>query len=128
MSAFTQEITFAAPVGDVFRALTNGEQHSAFTGAPAEITADAGAAWSAYGGAIHGRTIEVVTDQRLVQAWRPGNWEEGVYSLVRIELQPAGAGTRLTLHHSGCPEGTQEHLEAGWHERYWQPLRAHLEG
>jgi activator of HSP90 ATPase len=67
-----------------------------------------------------------VAGKRLVQSWRPGNWDEGIHSLVRIELEADETGTKLSLFHDACPEGTVEHLEQGWHDRYWTPLAAWL--
>lgn len=122
-----QEIVFPASPQRVFEALMNAEQHSAFTGGPAEISRDAGGAFSCHGGQIVGRTIEVIANERIVQAWRVGTWDDGVYSIVKLELRGEGGGTRLVLDHAGFPEGAGEHLEGGWHKMYWEPLRAYLD-
>ena len=121
-----QELTFATTPQTVFNALMQSAEHSAFTGAPAVIDAQAGGAWTAFGGAISGRTIELVPNQRIVQAWRPGNWPEGKYSMVHFELHAHPEGTRIVLEHTGYPDGQGEHLDAGWHDRYWTPLAAWL--
>jgi activator of HSP90 ATPase len=70
--------------------------------------------------------LELVPGQRIVQAWRAANWEEGVYTVVRIELNGDGKTTKLTLDQTGIPEGQGEHLEGGWHKMYWEPLRKYL--
>ncbi len=49
-------------------------------------------------------------------------WDDGVYSVVRFELTPAGVKTRVVLAHAGDPDGTGEPLDAGWHPNYWEPL------
>jgi activator of HSP90 ATPase len=67
-----------------------------------------------------------VPGERVVQAWRAGNWEPGVYSLARFELAADGAGTRLVFDHTGFPGGDAAHLEAGWEANYWKPLRESL--
>ena len=54
---------------------------------------------------------------------KPSDWRDGVYSVVRIELQKAGDSTRVLLDHSGFPEEMHEHLGAGWHRMYWEPLK-----
>jgi len=79
-----------------------------------------------FGGMIHGRHVELVPGERLVQAWRVKLWPEGEYSMVRFELRPEGEGTRATLDHWGFPEGQAAHLGAGWDKNYWQPLRNYL--
>ena len=122
-----QEIRFKASPEKVYAVLTNGREFGQFTGAPAEIAAVEGGAFSFFGGQITGRNIELADDKCIVQAWRVGAWPSGVYSIVRIVLEKEGDGTKLTLDQSGFPENATEHLEGGWHKMYWEPLRSHLD-
>jgi activator of HSP90 ATPase len=117
-----QEQTFAASPDEVFAALTQSEVFGAMTGVPAQIDPAAGGEFSLFGGAIQGRNIECVPGARLVQAWRASSWDDGVYSVVRFELTPAGGKTKVILDHAGYPDGAGEHLDAGWHPNYWVPL------
>ena len=122
-----QEVVVAASPARVYQALTDASQFSAFTaGAPADIPREQGAAFSCFGGMITGRHIELVPDRRIVQAWRAGNWPEGVYSIVRFELSSDGGGTRIALDQAGFPKGADQHLEGGWHKMYWEPLKKYL--
>ncbi len=122
MAAFRQEIELDAAPDRVYAALATSDAHTAFTGAPAEISSEEGGPWSAYGGGVHGRHIELVPGVRIVQSWRAANWPAGTHSLVRFELQAHGTGTTLVLDHMGTPDGSDVHLTSGWHERYWEPL------
>jgi activator of HSP90 ATPase len=122
-----QEVVFAAPPARIYRALIDSAEHTKLTGAPAEISAEAGGAFSAYGGRVVGRQIELVPDSLIVQAWRPADWPAGVYTLARFELRAEGAQTRLVFDQDAVPENAVEHLEGGWKTRYWDPLRAYLE-
>jgi uncharacterized protein YndB with AHSA1/START domain len=128
MSMFQRVVTFSARPDKVYNALMQSGQHSEFTGAPAEIGTHAGAGFSAHGGHINGIVLDLVEGQRIVKAWRAANWDAGVFSLVHISLASAPEGCVLTLVHSACPEGTAEHLDAGWHKMYWVPLTAYLAG
>ncbi|MGH7320090.1 MAG: SRPBCC domain-containing protein [Candidatus Rokuibacteriota bacterium] len=123
-----QEIAVNASPERVYRALTDAKQFGELTGAPAEIAPEAGGTFSCFGGAIVGRNLELVPNQRLVQAWRVTAWPPGVYSIVKFELQPEGSGTRVVLDHSAFPEDQRAHLDPGWHTNYWEPLKKHLEG
>lgn len=118
-----QEVVINCEPSKVYEALTDGSAFSAFTGAPAEIDARDGGAFSCFGGQITGRQIELKQNRRIVQAWRAGPWPDGIYSIVRFTLDPVEEGTKVTLTQSGFPEGTGEHLEGGWHKMYWQPLK-----
>ena len=120
--------TYDATPAAVYAVLTSGERFAAMTGAPATIEATAGEAFSCFGGAIGGRNVECVDDARLVQAWRVQGWDEGHYSLVRFELSTDGAGTKLTLEHTGFPEDQAEHLAQGWVDRYLDPLTKAVAG
>ncbi len=124
MSAKTihQEVTFKASPAKVYDALLDAKSFAAFTGAPATIDAKVGGAVNAFGGMIRGFNVELVPGKRIVQAWRAGNWPDGIYSIVKFELATAGGGTKLTLDHSGAPDGSEEMLEGGWHKMYWEPL------
>jgi len=118
-----QEIDFKASPERIYGALLDSKQFATFTGMPAEIDPKAGGAFSMFGGLIVGRNVELISNGRVVQAWRPTHWDAGVYSIVRFELKPQGSGTTLVLDHTGFPEGEFDHLDSGWKVRYWEPLK-----
>jgi activator of HSP90 ATPase len=89
---------------------------------PAEISSEVGGAFVIFGGYITGRHIELVPNERIVQAWRVGNWDPGVYSIAKFELAEQGSGTKIVFDHAGFPKGMGEHLAAGWKSHYWEPL------
>jgi uncharacterized protein YndB with AHSA1/START domain len=93
---------------------------------PTEISREEGGAFAIFGGYITGRQIELVPGVRIVQAWRVGNWEPGVYSIVKFELTEQGAGTKIVFDHTGFPKGDGEHLASGWKAHYWEPLQEFL--
>jgi activator of HSP90 ATPase len=122
-----QEVVIKANPQRVYEVLTDAQQFSAFTGGKAaDIDREPGGAFSCFGGMITGRNIELVPNRRIVQAWRAGNWPEGVYSIVRFELETQGTDTKLTFDQSGFPDSNREHLESGWSKMYWDPLRVYL--
>jgi uncharacterized protein YndB with AHSA1/START domain len=126
MAKIHQEVTLSASPKTVYRALMNAAEHAKFTGAPAEIDESVGGAWSAHGGKISGRNVELVPDARIVQTWRAGNWPAGTHSIVRFELKPEGTGTKLVFDHDAVPDDQAAHLEGGWGKMYWEPLRTYL--
>lgn len=125
-SAIHQEVVFKASPERVYEALMDADQHGAFTNAKAEISREAGGSFSCHDGQIAGRNIELVPNQRIVQAWRVANWEDGIYSVVRFELMPEGDTTRLILDHAGVDEDKAEMVAAGWKVRYWEPMQTYL--
>jgi activator of HSP90 ATPase len=114
-----QEVTFSASPSLVYDTLVDAKRFSEATGAPASGDASEGAAFSAFGGHVTGRHVELVRGKRVVQAWRAKTWPEGLYSIVRFELQADGKGTKLVFDHEGFPADMEEHLAKGWHANYW---------
>jgi activator of HSP90 ATPase len=121
-----QEADFAAPPQRVYEALLDSKQFSDFSGRPAEIDRNPGGAFSLFGGHIVGRNVELVPNQRIVQAWRVAPWPDGAYSIARVEFKARGSGTHLVLDHTGFPEGLHDHLAEGWEANYWALLKKHL--
>lgn len=125
--AIHQEVTIPASAKKVYEALTDAKRFSALSGGvPTDIDAKAGGAFSLFGGQIAGRNIDLVPGKRVVQAWRAGNWEEGLYSIARFELKEEGGATRIVFDQAGFPEEARPHLEGGWSKMYWEPLKSYL--
>jgi len=89
---------------------------------PAEISREVGGAFTLFGGYITGRHVELVPNERIVQAWRTGGWAPGVYSIAKFELVEQGSGTKIVFDHTGFPKGEAEVLASGWKAHYWEPL------
>jgi activator of HSP90 ATPase len=121
-----QQVDLKANPRRIYEVLLDSKQFTACTSMPAEIDPKAGGAFSMFGGLIVGRTIELLPNQRIVQAWRPTHWDAGVYSMVRFELKPRASETTLVLDHTGFPETHYDSLYAGWESHYWGPLRKFL--
>lgn len=136
--AIHQEVTFNATPARVYAALTDAKQFDsvvqlsaaaksmALPNKPVEISRELGGAFSAFGGYISGRQIELIPGQRIVQAWRAASWPAGVYSIARFDLAADGARTKLIFDHTGFPQGDAGHLLTGWNGNYWEPLAKFL--
>lgn len=136
--AIHQEVVFNSKPSRIYEALTDASQFqkvqalsAAMRGAdltahPAVLSRESGSAFALFGGYITGRQIELVANQRIVQAWRVGGWAPGIYSIARFELAEAPASTRLVFDHTGFPVGAADHLAEGWKANYWEPLKKYL--
>jgi activator of HSP90 ATPase len=122
-----QEIDFTSSPQRLYEALLDAKQFTAFSGRAAEINREVGGAFSLFKGHIIGRNLELVPNQRIVQAWRVVDWPEGAYSIARFELKAQGSGTRLVFDHVGFPEGLRDHLAEGWEENYWSLLKKYFQ-
>lgn len=133
--AIHQEPVFKADRNRIYAALTDSAQFNKVTlmsmamrsgMAPAtkatQISREEGGAFVLFGGHIVGRHLELVPNERMVQAWRERTWQPGVYSIVRFELAEHGTGTKIVFDHTGFPAGAGPHLAEGWKQNYWEPL------
>lgn len=123
-----QTITFNANTERVYELMLNSDQFGEATGAKANIEPLSSGFFACFDGMIMGRTVETVFAERLVQAWRVFNWPAGVYSIVTFQFEQVNNGTTLTMEHKGFPEEHRAHLEPGWHKKYWEPMKAYLDG
>ena len=89
---------------------------------PVEISREVGGAFALFGGYITGRHVELVPNERIVQAWRTGSWPPGIFSIARFELVEQGSGSKIAFDHTGFPNGDAEVLASGWKAHYWEPL------
>src|SRR5712692_10593614 len=134
-----QEPVFKASRKRVFEALTDTKQFDKVVqlsaamksgmpagAAPTQISHEAGGAFSLFGGYVTGRHIELAPSERIVQAWRAGSWDPGVYSIAKFQLVEQGSGTKIVFDHTGFPKGAGEHLAGGWKMNYWEPLEKFL--
>ncbi len=121
-----QEISLKASPERIYKALLDSAQFTAFSGMPASIDPVKGGAFTMFGGLIVGLNVELLPNRRIVQAWRPTHWDEGIYSIVRFELKAHDSDALVILDHTGFPEGEFDHLDSGWPIRYWNPLKKYL--
>jgi len=91
-----------------------------------ELGREAGGALSAFGGYVTGRILELVPNERIVQAWRSASWDPGTYSIARFVLSDQGSDSKLVFDHAGFPQGEAQHLAEGWKANYWEPLKKFL--
>ena len=132
--AIHQEPVFKASPKRIYEALTDAKQFQKvqliggeiaakdLEAKPAQISMEAGGPFSLFGGYIIGRQIELVPNQRIVEAWREVTWEPGWFSIVRFELNEQGTGTKVIFDHTGFPAGAGDHLATGWKRNYWDPM------
>lgn len=136
--AIRQEWVFQTSPKRVYEALTDAQQfdkvmrlsaamRAMATGTrPAEISRDAGGAFSIFGGYVTGLQIELVPVRRIVQVWRSQSWKPGDFSIAKFEIVEQGAGSKIVLEHRGFPDGTSQHLAVGWRENYMEPMQQYL--
>ena len=137
--AIRQEVTLDASPQRVYQVLTSTNEFDRITrlsdgaallnasGAkPTAISTEVGGSFTLFGGYITGRHLEMLPNERLVQAWRAGSWKAGGFSIAMFSLTAEGGKTKLNFEHRGFPNGNGVSLARGWHSHYWEPLAKYL--
>lgn len=115
-----------APVEKVWKTLVDQSEIDEWGGGPAEMDDQVGTDFELWGGDIHGRNMEVVDNEKLVQQWYGGQWDEP--SSVAIHLTSEKGGTTVDLRQENIPDAELEDVESGWEEYYFGPIKEYLEG
>ena len=93
----------------------------------AKIANRVGGAYSAWDGYITGKTVELIPAKRIVQSWRTTKFgADDPDSTIIVELAPTKTGARLTLTHSGVPDGQSSYENGGWQDNYFAPMKAYF--
>ena len=116
-----------APPEKVYAAWLSSKGHAAMTGSAAKITARIGSSFSAWDGYISGKTLEAEPSSRILQTWRTTDFsDEEPDSSLKVLLEKARGGTRVTLVHSKIPAGHGEEYRRGWIDFYFKPMKEYF--
>jgi uncharacterized protein YndB with AHSA1/START domain len=117
MDRIEQSYLIAAPLEDVWAALTDPALIEKWSGANAKYVAQPNVEYSLWDGSIGGRILEVEPHKRLYKTWKPDNWTR-TDSVVTFLLSPARGGTRVDLVHENVEESDFEGTSEGWNVYY----------
>lgn len=127
-STIKQTATIPASPQEVYDALMTSSGHTKFTGEKAVIGKKAGDSYSAYGGYISGKNVELIPGEKIVQTWiaMEEQWPEGHESLITFKLSAKGKNTLITFTHENIPEVIARNFVTGWKDYYWTPLKMYF--
>ena len=105
----------------------NPKMHAAFTGMPVVISAKPGSRFSAFGGALSGKTLLAIPGKLIVQAWRSTNFgKNDPDSILILAFSSAGKKGRIELTHVNVADRDADGVRKGWKSFYWIPWRRYL--
>jgi uncharacterized protein YndB with AHSA1/START domain len=120
MKDFKKYYIITATPEEVYLALTNELTITLWTGAKAEMVAEAGTEFSLWEDSILGKNIAFEENRKIVQQWYFGDRSEE--SIVTIKLHPHKRGTSVELTHVNIPEEDYENITDGWNTDYFGSL------
>ena len=125
----TLAVDLPASAAKLYRMYLDPKQHAAFTGAPVQIAARAGAAFVAFGGALRGTILQVVPNRLIVQSWRSTQFaKQDLDSTLVLSFFSQRRGARIELTHVNVADSDFAGVSEGWPKYYWIPWRAYLIG
>ncbi len=126
-NGFTVSEIIPAKASEIYEAWLNSEGHAAMTGSRAKVDGKVGGKFSAWDGYIFGTTLELTSNQRIVQAWRTSEFpDDASDSRVEVLFEEVPGGTKITLAHSDMPEDQVESYRQGWDDYYFKPMKAYF--
>lgn len=125
MKTFKHTYIIKAPKEKVWQALVDPKIIDDWGAGPAKMSEEENFEFSIWGGDIHGKNLEVKKEEKLVQDWMAGDWDE--FSKVTFSLSEQNGKTKLELLHENVPDNEVEEIEDGWKRYYLGPLKDLLE-
>lgn len=123
---YNVKIKLDAMPDEVYSALTNPFAIELWSGAPAQMSTEAGSEFELWEGDIAGQNLEFVENEKIVQKWYFGDVEPE--SIVTFRIYPRGASkSMLQIDHTNIPDEDYDDIVAGWEEVYIAPLKSFLE-
>jgi activator of HSP90 ATPase len=111
----------------LYNAWLNSKEHSLFTGSKAVVSKGLNRKFTAYDGYISGKNLILEPHKRIVQSWRATDFpDKHPDSFIEIVFEPKKAGTKVTLKHSGIPEGMGKGYKKGWKDFYFKPMKEYF--
>ena len=105
------------------------KKHSVATGAPAKLSDKIGGKYSAHGGYITGKNLQLVKNKLIIQTWRAMGWDkDDIDSTFIINLLAKGKDVVLEMVHANVPEKHADSINKGWNTHYWEPWKKYLSG
>lgn len=120
-----QTVSIKASPKEIYEALVDEKKHAKLTESETRIERKVGGEFSAYDGYNTGKILELIPDEKIVIALRhdENDWPEDYFSTVTFEMKDGKEGTRLVFTQTGLPIQHAGHINDGWKEHYWKPMK-----
>ncbi|HUI72450.1 MAG TPA: SRPBCC domain-containing protein [Spirochaetia bacterium] len=112
----------------VYDAWLSNKEHGAMTDTPpAKISARAGGAFTAGGGYMWGKTLELDPPRKIVQSWRTTDFpKDAPDSRLELLLEGAKGGTKIIIVQTEIPSGQGADYRQGWIDYYFEPMKRYF--
>ena len=120
---YVLECVIPATPAKIYETWLSSKGHAAMTGGAAKMSKRVGTSVSAWDGYITGKNLELVENAKIVQSWRTTEFpEDHPDSKITVTLKALKAASKLTLKHTGVPDGQTSYERGGWQRSYFEPM------
>jgi activator of HSP90 ATPase len=124
MESLKTSITLPLKADKLYKAWLTSKEHSAFTGGEAKVSSKVGGKFTAWGGYITGKNIELKANKKIVQSWRTSEFPENAPdSTLEITFEEKNGKTTITLYHYDLQKGDAKKYKDGWRDFYFEPMK-----
>jgi len=120
---FQQQVFFEnASSHEIYEMLMDSVKLAKFTKTRCEMGRGVGSEFELLDGQITGKSVELVTDSKIVQKIRYSDWPMGHVSTATIEIKRVAGGTDLYLFHSAIPFDKFRFVTESWEKNFWRKM------
>ncbi|OBA20038.1 hypothetical protein METBIDRAFT_44970 [Metschnikowia bicuspidata var. bicuspidata NRRL YB-4993] len=117
------EPTFNTTAEQLYITLLDPARVSAWSRSNAQIQAKEGSEFLLFGGSISGKILELVTNERIRQAWRLDSWRTGHFAELDIQLKQGAGETTMVVKWSGIPIGDEDRVKGNFQDYYVRAIK-----
>jgi activator of HSP90 ATPase len=126
-SIIQQSVVLSARADALYAMYLDPLIHAAITGGLVTISAEPGAAFLAFEGAIRGTMLSTISPSLIVQSWRSIHFNENdPDSTLILSFSARGEDGQIDLVHIDVPAHDFQGVTEGWETHYWRPWRRYL--
>ena len=125
MKQIEQTYEIKAPIGSVWKALTDGPTAEQWGAGPAKVDAHEGGEFSYWDGDIHGSFTKLVPEKLIEQNWYGHDHPDRKFT-IRFDFKEENGTTTIKMTYSGPIEDEQKDIK-DWQEYYFDPIKDLLE-
>jgi len=117
-------VKFMCAVKDLYDALTTSNMISVWSRSSVKDDARVGEGFSFFSGNVTGTYTRLVENKSVAMRWRQKSWPAAHHSNATIFLKQTESGVEMKLEQTGVPQQSVEATKQGWHNYYWNPMKA----
>ena len=123
-----QKVQFDLPPNKLYKFYMDAELHGKLTDGKVKISKEPGSAFSAWSGALKGKTLYTKPNSVIAQTWRAKDWNKATSdSILVLMFHESETGTELEMVHTNLPEKHADDVKQGWKQYYWKPWKKHIQ-